>query len=141
MVSGTAAVTETFNYQNRFQVSLAYRTASKRKISIQCVESYDFKIHSRTSRCGFLSLSSTSAEFFYQETRHGFYCLQMNLNITSAQSPSRILLSNATACQVLANIATMQLFYSVSGYAYSLYDTYIWESQRTPSDWSTSTIR
>lgn len=52
----------------------------------------------------------------------------MNLNSTTVQSNSRILLSNATACQVLANIAAMQFYYGTRGYAYYYYDTFIWNS-------------
>lgn len=63
----------------------------------------------------------------------------MNLNSTTAQSSYRILLSNVTACQVLANIATMQFYYPVSNYAYDLYNTYIWAP--TPQIWTTSSIR
>ena len=62
----------------------------------------------------------------------------MNLNVTTARSPSRILLSNATACQVLANIAAMQFYYGESGYAYNSYDTYIWDP---PGVWTSSAIR
>jgi hypothetical protein len=50
----------------------------------------------------------------------------MNLNSTTAQSTNRTLLSNVTACHVLANIAAMQFYYPVPNYAYYLYQTYIW---------------
>jgi hypothetical protein len=53
----------------------------------------------------------------------------MNLSPTTAQSSTRILLSNATACQVLGNIATMQFYYGGIGYAYNLYDSNIWDPQ------------
>ena len=53
----------------------------------------------------------------------------MNLSPTTVQSNPRTLLSNATACQVLANIAAMQFYYDGTGYAYYLYDTNIWNPQ------------
>ena len=53
----------------------------------------------------------------------------MNLNATTAQPNPRTLLSNATACQVLANIAAMQFYYDGTGYAYDLYDSNIWNPQ------------
>lgn len=53
----------------------------------------------------------------------------MNLNSTVTQANSRSLLSNATACQVLGNIAAMQFYYGASGYAYYNYDTYIWDPE------------
>lgn len=53
----------------------------------------------------------------------------MNLNASSAQSTTRILLSNATACQVLGNIAAMQFYYGGDGYAYTDYDTVLWDPQ------------
>lgn len=57
----------------------------------------------------------------------------MNLNDTTTG-----LLSNATACQVLANIATMQFFYPVTNYAFAIYKTYIWDI--LPSNWSGQVI-
>lgn len=51
----------------------------------------------------------------------------MNLDATSAQSTTRRLLSNTTACQLLGNIAAMQLYYGAVGYAYYNYDTYLWD--------------
>ena len=54
----------------------------------------------------------------------------MNLNAQTAQSSSvRTLLLNATACQVLANIATMQLYYSEVSYAFYYYDSNIWDPE------------
>ncbi len=64
----------------------------------------------------------------------------MNLNITTAQSPNRTLLSNVTACQVLANIAVMQFYYPVTNYAFYLYNTYIWQPT-SPQIWNSSSIR
>jgi hypothetical protein len=58
----------------------------------------------------------------------------MNLNSGIVQSSTRLLLSNATACQVLANIAVMQFYYDSTGYAYYNYDTYIWNP--TPQIWT-----
>jgi len=63
----------------------------------------------------------------------------MNLNSATAQSSYRTLLSNVTACQVLANIATMQFYYPVTNYAYDLYNTYIW--QPTTQTWTNSSNR
>jgi len=68
----------------------------------------------------------------------------MNLNSSTAQSltaqpPTRSLLSNATACQILANMAAMQFYYDGTGYAYYYYDTYIWDPQG--SVWIVSTNR
>lgn len=63
----------------------------------------------------------------------------MNLNSTTAQSTHRTLLSNVTACQVLANIAVMQFYYPVNTYAYNLYKTYIWEP--TSQIWNSSFSR
>jgi hypothetical protein len=64
----------------------------------------------------------------------------MNLNSATANSPNRTLLSNATACHILANIATMQFYYPVPNYAYYLYQTYIWE-QTSTQIWNSSSIR
>jgi hypothetical protein len=67
----------------------------------------------------------------------------MNLNSTTAQSPTqsstRLLLSNATACQILANMAAMQFYYDGPGYAYYNYDSYIWDP--TGTVWTFSNIR
>jgi len=57
----------------------------------------------------------------------------MNLNPTTALTPTS-LLSNVTACQVLANIAAMQFYYPGANYAYALYKTYIWDV--LPSNWT-----
>ena len=65
----------------------------------------------------------------------------MNLDATTAQSTSRVLLSNATACQVLANIAVMQFYYGLNNYAYTYYDTYIWSSSDITTIWAVSSIR
>ena len=51
----------------------------------------------------------------------------MNLNSINATSSNRNLLSNVTACQVLANIAAMQFYYPGLNYAFTLYRTYIWQ--------------
>lgn len=64
----------------------------------------------------------------------------MNLNPSTVQSDNRTLLSNVTACQLLANIAVMQLYYPGSNYAYDLYKTYIWEPT-SPQVWSSSSNR
>jgi hypothetical protein len=50
----------------------------------------------------------------------------MNLNSTTTRSPPRTLLSNATACQILGNIAAMQFYYDGANYAYYYYDSNIW---------------
>jgi hypothetical protein len=50
----------------------------------------------------------------------------MNLNATIIHSSSRLLLSNATACQVLGNIITMQFYYGGINYAYDQYNSIIW---------------
>jgi hypothetical protein len=63
----------------------------------------------------------------------------MNLNSVTDQSTNRTLLSNVTACQVLANIVAMQFYYPVTGYAYQLYQTYIWAL--TPQVWTASSNR
>lgn len=60
------------------------------------------------------------------------------MNLNSSITNSTPLLSNATACQVLANIAAMQFYYPVLNYAYDLYKTYIWDL--LPNNWSGSTI-
>ncbi len=65
----------------------------------------------------------------------------MNLNRTTAQSSARILLSNVTACQILANIAVLQLYYARPGYAFDYYDTYIWDSKGTRTIWTVSNSR
>ena len=62
----------------------------------------------------------------------------MNLNSTTAQSSVRNLLSNVTACQVLANIAAMQFYYPINGYAYNLYQNNIWEPEGV---WTASSVR
>ena len=65
----------------------------------------------------------------------------MNLNSATVQASTRTLLANVTACHILGNIAAMQFYYGLDGYAYDFYDTYIWQSQRSPSVWSVSNIR
>ena len=66
----------------------------------------------------------------------------MNLkSLATSVISTRVLLSNATACQVLANIAAMQLYYNVVGYAFYYYNTYIWDPQETPAIWTVSTVR
>jgi hypothetical protein len=62
----------------------------------------------------------------------------MNLNSTTAQSSTRTLLSNATACQVLANIIAMQFYYPATGYAYQVYQSYIWQPSQI---WTASSPR
>lgn len=59
----------------------------------------------------------------------------MNLASSTATSPPRTLLSNATACQVLANIIAMQFYYGDPGYAYDYYDNYIWDSSGLRGIW------
>jgi hypothetical protein len=67
----------------------------------------------------------------------------MNLNSStapsSAQPSTRLLLSNATACQILANMAAMQFYYDEPNYAYYYYDNYIWDP--SGSVWTGSSIR
>ncbi len=63
----------------------------------------------------------------------------MNLNISTVQSSQRTLLSNATACQVLGNIIAMQFYYGGLNYAYSQYDTILWDPVQQL--WSTSSSR
>lgn len=63
----------------------------------------------------------------------------MNLNSSIVQITTRTLLSNATACQVLGNIAAMQFYYGGLTYAYYNYENYIWDPQ-TPI-WRTSDNR
>lgn len=63
----------------------------------------------------------------------------MNLNSNTTQSVNRTLLSNATACHILANIAAMQFYYPLINYAYYLYQTYIWTP--TPQVWTPLSIR
>jgi hypothetical protein len=63
----------------------------------------------------------------------------MNLASSIVQSSTRRLLSNATACQVLANIAVMQYYYDLNDYAYYNYDTYIWDPLQPI--WSPTTVR
>jgi hypothetical protein len=65
----------------------------------------------------------------------------MNLDTSTAQSSTRTLLSNVTACQVLANIAAMQFYYGLDGYAYSLYRQYIWQDEVTNPVWTSSSNR
>ncbi len=63
----------------------------------------------------------------------------MNSNSTTAHSSSRVLLSNATACQVLGNIITMQFYYGAINYAYYQYNSIIWNPQ--DPIWQLSDIR
>jgi hypothetical protein len=65
----------------------------------------------------------------------------MNLNAGTAQSSTRTLLSNATACQVLGNIVAMQFYYGNTGYAYYYYYNDIWNPPLTTPIWLVSTIR
>jgi hypothetical protein len=65
----------------------------------------------------------------------------MNLNSGTAQSATRTLLSNATACQVLANIAVMQFYYGATGYAYYIYNINIWNPPLTTPIWLVSNVR
>lgn len=65
----------------------------------------------------------------------------MNLDLTTARANPRSLLSNATACQILGNIATMQLYSGLGGQAYNIYDTYIWQGQLTSPVWAIDSIR
>lgn len=67
--------------------------------------------------------------------------VKMNLNSATTVSSTRTLLSNATACQVLANIAAMQFYFGDSQYAYYYYDTYIWTSTTTLALWTVASIR
>ncbi|CAF3900474.1 unnamed protein product [Rotaria sordida] len=98
-----------------------------------------------TSIGGFLYLNRfstpTTSVFFQQHLRASFFLCRMNLNSANTRSSTRTLLSNATACQILANIATMQFFYGSDGYAYDYYDNYIWNPQSTPTVWTTDTNR
>ncbi|CAF1347685.1 unnamed protein product [Rotaria magnacalcarata] len=70
--------------------------------------------------------SPTTSSFFQQHLDASVYLCLMNLNAFTAQSSNRTLLSNGTACQILANIAAMQFFYPAINYAYGLYQSYIW---------------
>ena len=63
----------------------------------------------------------------------------MNLNTTTAQSSTRILLSNATACQVLGNIIAMQFYYGRINYAYTHYESFIWDPVEPL--WTVSNVR
>ena len=63
----------------------------------------------------------------------------MNLNSGTAQSNTRILLSNTTACQLLANIAVMQLYYEATGFAYNIYDTLLWDPPQ--QIWQVTSLR
>ncbi|CAF2430595.1 unnamed protein product [Rotaria sp. Silwood2] len=94
---------------------------------------------------GFLDLNTfktpTASSFIRQHLKASFFLCRMNLGTTTIQSSTRTLLSNATACQILANIATMQFFYARNGYAYDYYDNYIWNPQTTPSVWTISSVR
>lgn len=63
----------------------------------------------------------------------------MNLNFANAQSTLRVLLSNTTACQLLANIAVMQLYYAGVNYAYYNYDTFLWDPPQ--QIWQVNSIR
>lgn len=63
----------------------------------------------------------------------------MNLSPTTAQSNTRVLLSNATACQLLGNIAAMQLYYEGVGYAYYNYQNEIWDPAQVT--WQVSSSR
>jgi hypothetical protein len=62
----------------------------------------------------------------------------MNLANNVVQSLSRTLLSNATACQLLANIATMQFYYQANGFAFSHYYDDIWQREQV---WTIPSIR
>ncbi|CAF1345544.1 unnamed protein product [Adineta steineri] len=85
--------------------------------------------------------SPTVSSFFKQHLDASLYLCLMNLNNnTAAQTTNRTLLSNATACQVLANIVAMQFYYPVNNYAYNLYQNYIW-TPASSSVWSASEIR
>ncbi|UJR08253.1 hypothetical protein I4U23_012526 [Adineta vaga] len=82
--------------------------------------------------------SPSSSLFFQQHLETAVYLCRMNLNSTSLDANNRTLLSNGTACQVLANIAAMQFYYPVTNYAYDLYQRYIW----TPTSvWNASLPR
>ncbi|CAF1576458.1 unnamed protein product, partial [Adineta ricciae] len=70
--------------------------------------------------------SPTLSLFFQQHLSAAVYLCRMNLNSTTTQTNNRTLLSNVTACQILANIAAMQFYYPVTNYAYYLYQQYIW---------------
>jgi len=62
----------------------------------------------------------------------------MNIQSGTTLTP-RALLSNVTACQVLANIAVMQFYYADDNYAYDLYQSDIWNPSSSP--WSTGGYR
>ncbi|CAF0826220.1 unnamed protein product [Adineta steineri] len=96
-----------------------------------------------TFASGYLNTFSSSvlSTFIQQHLKASFYLCRMNLNSTATMAQTRILLTNATACQVLANIAAMQFYYDSSGYAYTYYNTYIWNPADTPAIWTTSTVR
>ncbi|CAF4292882.1 unnamed protein product, partial [Adineta steineri] len=81
--------------------------------------------------------SPALSTFIQQHLKASFYLCRMNLNSTATMSIPRILLTNATACQVLANIAAMQFYYDSSGYAYTYYNTYIWNRADKPAIWAT----
>ncbi|CAF0975904.1 unnamed protein product [Adineta ricciae] len=85
--------------------------------------------------------SPTPSAFIQQHLTASFYLCRMNLYSANLQSSTRTLLSNATACQVLANIAAMQFYYGLSGYAYYLYDTYIWNPQVSQTVWTAVSSR
>ena len=65
----------------------------------------------------------------------------MNLNSATAQSSTRTLLSNATACQLLANIAAMQFYNGATGYAYYIYNNEIWNPPSAAPIWLVSSVR
>ncbi|UJR38008.1 hypothetical protein I4U23_030690 [Adineta vaga] len=85
--------------------------------------------------------SSTPSIFIQRHLTASFYLCRMNLNSTIVQSPTRMLLSNATACQILANIAAMQFYYGQLGYAYYLYDSFIWNPQISSIVWTSVNTR
>ncbi|CAF3358734.1 unnamed protein product [Rotaria socialis] len=68
-----------------------------------------------------------TSSFFQQHLDASVYLCLMNLNASTARSINRTLLSNGTACQILANMAAMQFFYPAINYAYGLYQSYIWQ--------------
>ncbi|CAF4828802.1 unnamed protein product [Rotaria sp. Silwood1] len=98
-----------------------------------------------TTISGFLDLNRftnpTSSLFIREHLTASFFLCRMNLSPSIILSNTRRLLSNATACQLLANIATMQFFYGSNGYAYYYYDTYIWNPQGTSFTWTVLSIR
>ncbi|CAF1194078.1 unnamed protein product [Rotaria sordida] len=84
--------------------------------------------------------SPTISSFFQQHLDAAVYLCRMNLNSTTIQSSNRTLLSNGTACQVLANIVAMQFYYPENNYAYDLYQRYIWDPTSSQT-WTPSSIR